>query len=128
MAGGRDCAMFFFTNDWMGDANVQAMTWEQRGMYHWLLCLAWNEGGIPADEDALRGILGLTKPRFRNVWPAIARCWRAGENGKLLNPRLEQERAVRASVSEKRAAAGRRGGKQAGDWDEARAKQTGSKL
>lgn len=109
--------MFFFTNDWMGDANVQAMTWEQRGMYHWLLCLAWNEGGIPSDESALRGILGLTKARFRSVWPAIARCWRPGEDGKLVNRRLEHERGIRQQVSRKRAEAGRRGG-----W-----KQTGSK-
>lgn len=106
----KDHAMFFFTSDWMSDVRVQAMTWEQRGMYHWLLCLAWNEGDIPADETALRRILRLTPRRFAKVWPDIAPCWTRSEDGRLVQARLEQERAIRAELSQKRARAGSKGG------------------
>ncbi len=116
--------MFFFVQDWMGDVNVQAMTWAERGIYHWLLCQAWQDGGIPADPKILARVLGLSLEEFEAAWEVIGRCWvpHPDDGALLVNPRQEREREIRAAVSSKRASAGSLGGSQA------KRKQTPSKL
>lgn len=126
--GGRDTAMFFFTNDWMSDELVQAMDLEQRGAYHWLLCVAWNQGSIPADPALIAGILKVTPARFRKIWAVVGRCWEShpDDPDRLVNRRQEKERVVRAEVSRKRSEAGKAGGQASGesrrssDWPDAR--------
>jgi uncharacterized protein YdaU (DUF1376 family) len=57
----------------MGDLNVQAMDWDERGVYFWLLCLCWCEETIPADPTELAKICRIPRKKFaRNHAPTLA--------------------------------------------------------
>ena len=119
--GKKDPAFLFYPGDWMQSETVRAMTYEQRGVYLELLAMAWLEGSIPADEDRLRRMVGLSAPRWSKVWPLISECWEPREDdaGRLINPRQEHERTTRREKAEEMRRRGAAGGKQT-------AKQKGS--
>lgn len=102
-------AFQFYPKDWLSDLAVRSMTAEQRGYYIDLLATAWLEDGIPADEDQLRRIMGLTKRRFDAVWSELRSKWVSDGNGKLVNPRQERYRDEMRGLVERRREAGKRG-------------------
>ncbi len=101
----------FYPSDWLSDRTVRTMTPAARGVYFDLLCIAWQEGGIPADPSALASWLGLSPKRFARIWTEIEDCWVHGSNGSLVNPRQERERTEAERVYEQRVEAGRQGGR-----------------
>jgi len=111
MAKNRDPSFPFYVNDYMGDTKVQTMTWEQRGIYTWLLCIQWNDGSIPADEKELQALLHITPEKWPETWPAISRCFVPHKAGRLVNKRLRQELKAREAFKKTRSEAGKRGAK-----------------
>lgn len=103
-------AFQFYATDFLGDPHVIAMTMEERGAYITLLCIAWEEGGIPSDPKLLRRLLGhMSARKFAAIWEAIEPCWdRLGD--KWIQPRMEKVREEQIAWREKSAAGGRKSG------------------
>jgi uncharacterized protein YdaU (DUF1376 family) len=84
------------------------------GAYMRLLCYAWTRGSIPDDEAACSRIAGGLDDRD---WNEIRSRLTETEDGRLTHQRLELERMAVAEIREKRAEAGRKGGKaKANGW------------
>lgn len=79
--------MKFFPQDFLGSANVQLMTFAERGAYLTLLCLSWRLGPL-SDESVSRTL----RSERDALWPAIEPCWDQGADGLWRSPRLEKER------------------------------------
>lgn len=97
--------------DYLADEHVRAMSYEQEGVYRACLDLAWLHGSIPADLEALARVLGkgMSVKRLGRLWLGIAPCWQADGSGRLVNGRLERERADLVAFRAERSASGRRG-------------------
>jgi uncharacterized protein YdaU (DUF1376 family) len=101
-------AFQFYAADFLADAAVMAMTYEERGVYITLLALGWREGSIPADRSAQARLLKLSKARMERIWPALtSRFVPASQGGWLVNPRLERERQRQANWRDKSSKGGR---------------------
>jgi uncharacterized protein YdaU (DUF1376 family) len=67
------------------------MTDEQSGAYIRLLCWAWKEQGLPADEPSIRQIGRWNTAAWKRIWSVVGPKWeQRGE--RLVNPRQEIER------------------------------------
>ncbi len=82
----------FYPRDFMGDLNVQAMDWDERGVYFWLLCLCWCEETIPADPAELANICRIPRKKFTRIWDRVGRCFTTDEQGMLRHARLDAQR------------------------------------
>lgn len=100
MTGRKDDALLFWGHRFYADEAVRLMTLEQQGAYLALLWHAWQNDGLPNDLRDLARILGVSPRRLKSrIWPRLADCWPAAEDGRLRNPRQEQERARRAQAT-----------------------------
>lgn len=104
-------AMPFYASDFLSDAPVMAMTLEERGAYITLLCIAWQEEGIPSDHGKLARVLRVSNRKFAQLWEALEPCWQSDGNGRLTSPRMEGIRDEQRKRSEARSRAGRKGNK-----------------
>lgn len=94
-----------YVRDWI--ISTRAMTPEARGIYMDLLCIGWDQEGVPSDPRILAGMVGLSPQRFKRIWAEIQSKWIQAEDGKLRNPRQERQRAELEELREKKRAAGR---------------------
>ena len=101
-----------YHNDLFTDPHVERMTWEERGVYFWLLGKSWLDGGIDSNSDALRHRVGLPPKRWARVWKAIAPCWspHPSDPTLLVQARMEGERLKK----DKKIEANRRNGQLGG--------------
>jgi uncharacterized protein YdaU (DUF1376 family) len=75
------------------------MSLEAQGAYVRLLCYCWLERRVPADPTKLARLVEVSPRRFRrSIWPALAECFQVVD-GRLISPRLEQERRQASSRS-----------------------------
>ncbi|MEY5098073.1 MAG: hypothetical protein RJA36_792 [Pseudomonadota bacterium] len=117
----KDPAFLFYAGTWMTSDEVSCLTLEQQGAYVRLLCFAWLHGSIPASEVEIRGLLGLLSASdevFARVWsPMLSRCWvrLPGTPGRLINQRLEHERAERHRKAAEMRARGQAGGQRSAE-------------
>lgn len=120
MGRGEKLAWFpFYVTDWMTDEKVIGMTLAEQGAFLKLLCLQWIEGSVSSDVAKLERYLGTASqhslaPASEHVdlvallqscfpkHPTLAR--------RLANPRMLQVAEEQRLESEKRRAAGRKGG------------------
>jgi len=101
----------FYPQDFLASDSVAQMTPEEVGLYILLLCRAWVGPGLPTDIARVARLVGVPEERFRALWCGpLGTCFEE-RDGRLVNPRMERERDIAASLSEKRALAGSRGGK-----------------
>ncbi len=109
---GKSPAFQFYPNDFLSDANVIVMTLQERGAYITLLCLCWQQGGLPSDVEKLSRLCGTPAVTFRRLWPAIAPCFRTVADGtRLMNPRLEKERKKQRLFRKSQSDKGKLGGR-----------------
>jgi uncharacterized protein YdaU (DUF1376 family) len=86
-------AFLLYPADFLSDLGSAMMTLEQRGAFITLLCHAWIEKGLPESEIELARLLRLTPRQFaRTIWPRLASRFHL-VGGRLVNLRLEAERA-----------------------------------
>lgn len=99
----------FYAAETLSDENFQGWSLEERGAWFTLLLVAWREGSIPADGEALARLLHLDANRMRTLWLRI--CDRFVPHldlaGRLTSPRLEMEREEAARLQTKRSRAGK---------------------
>jgi uncharacterized protein YdaU (DUF1376 family) len=115
-------AFQFYAGDYLADESVQLMTLEEEGIYIRLLAYCWREGSIPADVESLAR---LCKDADRALMTRPMACFLASkkETGRLIHPRLEEERKKQKFYRDSRASIGRVGGiRRAEQMSEARSK------
>lgn len=78
--------------DARGDEIFMLMSYEQRGVYRELLDQQWLEGSLPANPEHLAAMLHISPARFAKVWPLISTKFRARDDGRLVNDRMEKYR------------------------------------
>lgn len=104
----------FYPADWLSDRKVRRLSPEARSLYWDLLCVAWQEGGIPADAQELAldaKHWGYSRRSFAKVWAEIEQFWVHGADGLLVNVRQEDERTKALAIYKQRIAAGKKGGR-----------------
>ena len=89
---GKSPAFQFYANDFLSDANVVVMSLQERGAYITLICYCWQQGGLPNDVAYLARLCGVPVTAFRRFWPAVERCFRATDDGRLAHPKLDRIR------------------------------------
>jgi uncharacterized protein YdaU (DUF1376 family) len=104
-------AFSFYPKDWLSDLNVKAMSPEAKGAYIDLLAVYWLEEGLPADTNRLARLVGIAPAKFRRLWPMIEPCFQV-EDGRLVQKRMEQERANQVRFRTLQRERGLKGGKQ----------------
>jgi uncharacterized protein YdaU (DUF1376 family) len=92
-------AFQFYPGDFMRSTSM----WDAIavGVYIQLLCLQWDQGGIPNDLEKLERAVGK---EVREVWEIVGPKFKAGKDGILRNQRLE---LVRKNQDEYRARIGK---------------------
>ena len=103
-------AFQFYSKDWLSDANVRAMTHEERGVYMDLLAICWLEDGLPDELPRLARLVSLPLRRFERLWKAIAPCFQA-QGGRLSQKRLDEEKSKQLSYRQLQSEKGKKGGK-----------------
>lgn len=91
----------FYPSDFLADMNVQAMNLEERGLYVTLLCLDWQEDGLPTDMKKIAKILKISEKKLKNLFSSMEMCFTV-HNSKLHNNRLIKERKKVSDIIEKR--------------------------
>ncbi len=119
--------MPFYVGDYLAD--TQHLTTLQHGAYVLLIMAYWQRGGLPDDDQAIAGICRLNRAQWESNSQAIAKLFLPGWKHK----RIERELEKANQLSEKRALAGRKGGRlsrgkdnETRFIDQAIAKQTGT--
>ena len=99
-----------YPRDFMSDANVLLMSWDERGVYMWLLYSCWLEGSIPADISELARICSpMTTRKMARMWARIGPCFAESEPGRLHHQRLTDQREKMEERRRKLSAAGEKG-------------------
>lgn len=102
-----------FLQLYVGDylADTLDLTTEQHGAYLLLLMTMWrHEARLPLDHQKLARIARVSPRRWPQVWEGIERFFYE-DDGFIRNNRLDQEYQKAVSISQKRSAAGERGGR-----------------
>ena len=103
-------AFQFYPKDWLSDGPVREMTHEQKGIYADLLSIYWIEEGLPSDLGRLARLTGVPARRFEKLWEPIGRCFRI-EGDRLVQKRLEEEKAKQDAFRKMQSVKGSKGGK-----------------
>ena len=106
-------AFSIYPKDIESDETCKAMTHAEFGMYMRLLLNCWTEGSIPAEPERLQRLLRVSSRTLSASWPAIAPCFTPGEDGRLVQSRLETEREKQVQRREDNERKGRMGGRPA---------------
>lgn len=112
-------AFQFYPKEYLSDKKVVRLNYEEKGVYHTLLCHMWNDSddqcSIENDEELLREILHLPKKKFGKIFKKIQRpgseIFEICQN-RLVSKRLKEEKEKQMELSIKRQdAANKRWGK-----------------
>lgn len=109
---GKSPAFQFYPKDFLLSRKVRNMSLTERGAYITLLSIDWMEGGLPTDLDQLAKDLDVPTQRFRKMWSSgpLHECF-VEKNGRLTNPRLQEERRKQAEYRRRQADNGAKGGR-----------------
>jgi len=98
----------FFPRDFLASEAVTLMTLAERGALITLMCFAWNDGSLPADNAKLARLCRVTDEEFTDVWPALKPSFQK-QGKRLVHPGLEHERREALKRKERLSAAGKKG-------------------
>lgn len=79
----------------LGDEWVLLQDWEATGLYVRLLNQQWMEGSIPDNAALIARLTGGSIERAEAIWPIVREKFvpaPSGEEGRVVNPRLEATR------------------------------------
>lgn len=83
-------------------ASTRTWPFIARAVYRELLDVQWDAGGLPADPEALRTMVGVTQAKWRVAWPLVKQKFELDQDGQLRNQRLEEHRAYALKLTERR--------------------------
>lgn len=101
-------AFQFYPGDYLTDSKILALSFEERGIWLHLICLAWLNGGLDSDTTVLARSCGLPQRDFDRAWRRIGAHFEL-RGDRLVNPRQEREREVQAINRARRSDAGKDG-------------------
>jgi hypothetical protein len=107
-----DKALDWFPFDvvaWLTSETVRAMTNAARGVYIDLLGRQWRDGSVPSDTSKLARLCNETADSFAQIWEEVGPNFVESAPGRLINPRLEQDRTDRDNIRLAKSEAGRKG-------------------
>ena len=110
MAQEKAPAFQFYPKDFLTDSHVIAMTLAERGAYITLLCLCWMDHSLPTERTSLARLCRVSAVAFDRLWPALEPCFTVID-GRLVQPRIERERARQAQFRAVKVSAGQKGGR-----------------
>lgn len=104
---GKSPAFQFYPKDFISDEQQTAMSIAECGIYIRLLCACWTNGSIPSDLSRLHTLCGATQREMQKYWPAVSVKFvpHPTETGRLVNPRMERERAKQTEYRGRQASA-----------------------
>lgn len=97
----RSPAFQAYPADFLASPKTAAMTTEEIGCYWLLLCYGWLDGSLPDDEAFLARLTRMSRARFAKAWKLVGQCFERREDGRLVNPRQERERAFQVEYRER---------------------------
>lgn len=87
------------------------------GVYMRCLCFQWNHGSIPNDRAKVARLASATRREIAQVWDTLVAHFALTETGDFVSPWLADQRAKVRGLSQKRAEAGRKGGRPRADGE-----------
>lgn len=107
----RSPAFQWYPKDFLTSSRVALMNLAQQGAYVRLLNYQWLDGSIPEDLGDIARLCGAQEKEMQRLWPALAPCFvpAADLPGRLVNLRLERERAAQREYRKKKSEAGTKG-------------------
>jgi uncharacterized protein YdaU (DUF1376 family) len=81
-----------YPKDFDTDEAVKLMGLMEIGLFVMLLNHAWSNKSIPSDPESLARIARIPRVKFDPLWKLVSKCFVAREDGRLVNPRQEEER------------------------------------
>ncbi len=91
MTMNRPPAFQFYPNDWLSSPKITLMTPAEEGAYIRLLCYDWMNDGLPDNDEQLAALSRLGEGWFKGGGTRLRECFPL-RDGKLHNPRLDEER------------------------------------
>lgn len=102
-------AFQFYPSDYLGSEAVRCMDWDEKGVYVEMLCLAWQNVGLPGDVNRVARMLRIDCARLEEMLEGpLGDCWEE-RDGRMFNPRMERERDRMTKISDAASAAGKKG-------------------
>lgn len=98
----------WYPKDFKSDEKCQLMNFEQQGVYRALLDHQWLHGSIPNDVEDIAELLKIPLKDFQKVWRRVSPCFQEVD-GRLVNPRMEKDRAQLTAFKAERKEAGAKG-------------------
>ena len=92
-------AYLFYPSDFK--QGTKYFNFYQRAIYRELLDAQWDDGFIPNNVDLLANMIGMDRDDFMMNWAVVKTKFKELEEGKLINPRLEEEREKLLKKSQK---------------------------
>lgn len=76
------------------DENARRLTPNEEGIFHRMLRLAWMNGSVPADLDALADLCRVRPSTMQKAWPRLTKLWDShpANPDRLVNNKQEKER------------------------------------
>jgi uncharacterized protein YdaU (DUF1376 family) len=104
MSHAFDRYMPFFGADFYESENVLCMSLAGQAVYLKALWYQWRHGSLPADQQRLARVLGVTSDQMAELWPELQPCFEVVED-RLANARcaVERERVLAASEAASKA-------------------------
>ena len=103
----------FWTDRWIS-SSAFLLPLEARGLYREMLTRAWSFGGyLPADPKQIQRLVNASSEEWERCWPLIEANWKQ-DGSKLYNQTQREVLMESLTIREKRALAGRKGGKASG--------------
>ena len=109
-------AEWFWTDRWFG-SSAMLLPLEAKGLYREMLTRAWSLGAkLPAEAKLIKKVVLIEDDEWDRCWPLVEPYWETSEDGKHIYNQTQQEvMSASTSLSEKRAKAGRKGGRRSGE-------------
>lgn len=101
-------AFQFYPRDFLSDPKVQLFTTEEVGAYTLLLCIAWMEGGIPDDMEAMAKWTRMDPSSFQVAWKHLQGCFTRDphDSTRWVQKRMEEIREEQRIRREKQVRGG----------------------
>lgn len=90
-----------YPKDFDADEKVRRLDCREAGLYLFALNHAWNNDGIPGEDEEAGKVLKVSVRDFREAWPSVKKCFTLCEDGRLRNTRQEEERSKAKEKSAK---------------------------
>ena len=106
--------MDWYPQDYLSDPKLRTFKAVHHGVYRLLLDFEWVDGPLPNDHEELAAMGCVSIEEFPAVWAKVGRCFEECD-GRLINKRLEAERARALAIRETKRSAGKKGGRRKAD-------------